>query len=172
MKKTILIIVSIILFAIPFPSWIYSIVKGVRFDANCGNYLELAGDANSIELAEKHLSKAITYLEENKMTSGDTRVVIYYPKNDVGLWYENLKTAQLQLQEMIRQGNASDLEKSNMLMKLRETLLNEGGSLIIPYGVSRLENFQVTFWLNITLWLVWIPASITTYYACQEDYLW
>ena len=172
MKKAILIIASIILFAVPFPSWIYSIVKAVRFDANCGNYLELAGDANSIELAEKHLSKAITYLEDNNMTSGDTRIIIYYPKNDVGLWYENLKIAQTQLQQMINERNTTDLEKSNMLLKLRETLLEEGGSLIIPYGVSRLENFRTTFWLNVSLWLAWIPASFTTYYASTEDYLW
>lgn len=152
MKKAVLIILAIILFLTPVVPWTYSIVKGIQFDANCGDYLRLAADANDIEVAEKHLTKAITYMEENDLTSGYTKIFVYKPVNDFGLWYENLKTAQTQLQEM-KASEYTELEESNMLMKLRETLLTEEGCLTHPDGVSMKNNFTLMFWLNTFLWL-------------------
>jgi hypothetical protein len=168
MKKALFIFIAIIMFIAPFPSWIYSIVKGVQFNSNCGSYLQLSADANSIEIAEKHLTKAIDYLEENNVISGYTKIFIYKPTNDIGLWYENLKSAQKQLQDMIQQGNCTELEESNMLMKLRETLLNEDGGLTHPVGISRVHNYTLTFWLNCTLWLTWILGIIFINLAVEE----
>lgn len=157
MKKALLfIILAIICFASPFFSWIPSIVNSIEFSANCGNYLELSADANSIEIAEKQLSKAIDYLEANNLTSGYTKIFVYYPKNDIGMWYDNLKSAQTQLRDMLEQGEFTELEESNMLMKLRETILNDSGSLTHPTGISLYPNYTVMFWLNVTLWLLWI----------------
>lgn len=152
MKKAILIILAIVLFIVPCIPWTVSIVKGIQFDANCGDYLRLAADANSIDMAERHLSTAISYLESNNLTNGYTKIFVYYPKNDLGLWYENLKTAQAQLQEM--QGSEyTELDQSNMLMKLRETILNEDGGLTHPEGISLVPNYTLMFWLNMLLWL-------------------
>ena len=136
-KRWILLSITIICFALPFPNWVYSIVKSAKFNANCGNYLELSADANSVVLAEKHLTTAINYLEENNLTSGQAKWFVAYPKNDISLWYENLKTAQSQLQEMIKNGNYTELEQSNMLMKLRETLMDGGEreSITLPLAI-------------------------------------
>lgn len=62
-------------------------------DVNCISYFELAADANNVKLAEKHLTTGIKYLETNNVTSGSTKILINNPKNDIGIWYENLKAA-------------------------------------------------------------------------------
>lgn len=161
----IFILLAIICFAAPFPSWIYSIVKSVQFNASCGGYLEMAADANSVDIAEGHLTTAITYLEEHDLTHGYTKIFVYKPTNDIGLWYNNLKTAQYQLQEMIKNADSNELEKSNMLMKLRETLLDEDGCLTLPMGIERAKEYTLTFWLNVTLCILWIGGGVCCYFA-------
>lgn len=168
MKKFVLIFMAIVLFIVPCIPWTISIVEGVQFSANCGDYLKLAADANSIDMAEKHLTSAITYLENNNLTSGHTKIFIYYPKNDIGLWYENLKIAQTQLQEM-QAGEYTELEQSNMLMKLRETILDENGVLTHPEGISLYPNYATMFWLNMLLWPpCWVPGLICCVCAADE----
>lgn len=168
MKKAIFIIVAIICFLMPFASWVPSIVQSIDFSANCGNYLELAADANSIEIAKKQLTKAVDYLETNNLTSGHTKIFVYYPKNDIGMWYDNLKTAQSQLRDMLEQDEITELEKSNMLMKLRETILNDDGTLTHPEGISLHPNYALMFWLNSTLWLLWILGVVMCVFAYNE----
>ena len=168
MKKFVLIMLAFIMFVVPCIPWTISIVEGIQFSANCGDYLKLAADANSIDMAEKHLTSAITYLENNNLTSGHTKIFIYYPKNDVGLWYENLKTAQTQLQEM-QAGEYTELEQSNMLMKLRETILDENGALTKPEGISLHPNYTTMFWFNMLLWLpCWVIGIVVAVVASEE----
>lgn len=168
MKKTLLIILAIIMFILPAVTWTYSIVKNVQFNANCGEYLKMAADANSIDIAEKHLSTALSYLESNNLTSGYTKIFIYRPTNDIGLWYTNLKTAQTQLQEM-QNSEYTELEQSNMLMKLRETILDGDSALTHPMGISMVSNFTLMFWLNCVLWLpCWVFSAVLGY--ASEDY--
>lgn len=98
--KKLLIILCVICTIIPLIVYGVGIVKTVKFNANCISYFQLAADANSVALAEKHLTSGINYLEQNNLTSGYTKIFVYKPTNDIGLWYENLKSAQLQLQEL------------------------------------------------------------------------
>lgn len=168
MKKALFIILAIICFASPFFSWIPSIVNGIQFSANCGNYLELSADANSIEIAEKQLTKAVDYLEANNLTSGYTKIFVYYPKNDIGMWYDNLKSAQTQLRDMLEREEITELEESNMLMKLRETILDDDGCLTHPDGISLHPNYTVMFWLNATLWLLWSLGGVFCLLAYEE----
>lgn len=170
MKKALLIILAVILFIVPCIPWVSSIVKCVEFDSNCGDYLKLAADANTIDVAEKHLSKSIEYVEKKGLTSGYTKIFVYHPTNDLGLWYENLKTAQTQLQEM-KESGYTELEQSNMLMKLRETLLNNEGGLTHPDGISLVPNFTLMFWLNCVLWLpCWFIGGIFIMFAMDDWY--
>lgn len=168
MKKALFIILAIICFVSPFFSWIPSIVNSIQFSANCGNYLELSADANSIEIAEKQLTKAIDHLEANDLTSGYTKIFVYYPKNDIGMWYDNLKSAQTQLRGMLEKEEITELEESNMLMKLRETILNDDGCLTHPIGISLHPNYTVMFWLNVTLWLLWFLGVVFCFLAYEE----
>lgn len=159
MKKAVLIICALICFIIPIAGYANLIAKTIKFNANCGDYLKLAADATNIEIAEKHLSKAISYLEEKNLTDGYTKIFVYQPINDIGIWYENLKNAQIQLQEM-KAKEVTELEESNALMKLRETILNNDGLVTHPLGISVANNFTSVFWFNCTSWLLFILGGV------------
>lgn len=133
--KTIIAVILTILAVTIFGT---ATIKTIQFKQNAGGYLERAANANTIELAQQELGRAITYLEENDLTRGYTSILWRTPDEDIGYWYNNLKTAQAELGAL--PGTSSSLEKSNMLIKLRETLTDEGKNgtkVIIPDGISR-----------------------------------
>jgi hypothetical protein len=113
-------------------------VSNIQFDRNCGGYLERAANANSIELASAELAKALSYMEREQLTSGYTSIVYTTPDEDIGFWYTNIKTSHEELVGL--SPDATSLEKSNVLMKLRETLTASGDrgstSLVVPEGIS------------------------------------
>ena len=114
------------------------ILRGINFNVECKGHLKRAADANTIELAKQELDVALSYLEREGMTEGYTSVLYKTPEEDVGFWYQNLKSASIELGEVPE--DASILEKSNALMKLRETLLDQGEkseSVTVPTGISR-----------------------------------
>ena len=155
--KLILCIICAILPCVIYGSAIF---KTINMSANCVSYFEMAADANSVELAEKHLSTGIKYLEENNLTEGSTKIFIYKPTNDLGLWYENLKSAQTQLQEMNEKEELTELEESNALMKLRETLLSSEGVVTHPSMISFYPNHIVWTWALWLTWLLWIGVLV------------
>ena len=166
--KTLFIILCIVAILVPFIVWGTSIVKAIQFDANCIGYLRLSADANSVKLAEKHLSTAITYLEEHDLTHGNTKIIIYRPECDIGYWYENLKSAQTQLQELDAREDLTELEESNALMKLRETILNSGGWVTYPTHLVFYPSHVSWFWVNCLIWLLWILAFIFGWCASEQ----
>ena len=166
--KTKFIILCIICAIVPCIVYVSAILKAVNVNANCISYFEMAADANSVELAEKHLSAGIKYLEDNNLTEGNTKIFIYKPTKDLGLWYENLKSAQTQLQDLNAKENLTELEESNALMKLRETLLNSEGSVIHPSMISFYPNHVGWFWTMCLIWLLW---GFAIYFGlCASDY--
>ncbi len=140
-----------ILLCLPMCGWGgYRTVKYIQFDRNCAGYLKRAADANTIEKAKKELKIAVDHLEKNKLTEGYTSVLWTTPDEDVGFWYSNLR---LSLDELNTSNpDASQLEKSNLLMKLRETLLDageSGDSVTVPSGMSVFPNNTIVAWLGI-----------------------
>ena len=111
------------------------IVVGVQADRKCVGYLKRAADANSPELAIEELGVALGYMEGEGWTTGFTSIIYTTPDEDVGFWYKNIKQSQESLRKLPKE--ASDLEKSNALMKLRETLLDDGKYVTSPTGISR-----------------------------------
>lgn len=155
--KKVFIILCIICIMIPTVFYGCMLVRSVKFDNQCINYFSFAADANSVVIAEKHLTKGIEYLETHDLTSGHTGVIFYKPTNDIGLWYENLKSAQSQLQDYIQSDTPSELEESNILMKLRETLLGECG-VTHPKMIAFYPNHVFWFLASIFGWLFYILA--------------
>jgi hypothetical protein len=127
-----------ILLMVPFLAWgACRITKGILFDRDCGGYLKRAADANTVPMAKKELQKALDYMEQNRLTEGYTSVIYKTPDEDVGFWYNNIKTARSELDALTEY--TTPLESTNVLMKLRETLLDngkEGTSLTVPEGIS------------------------------------
>ena len=129
---TILALVSITIFGL-------RIAEKVEFKQNVTGYLKRAADANTIELAEAELTKVIDYLEANNLTSGYTSILWKTPDEDIDYWYRNLKASQIELQTL---ESESALEKTNVLIKLRETLVDVGEStkVTVPDDLSVYPN--------------------------------
>lgn len=144
-------------------------IKGVNFDRNCTAYLKRAADANTVETAKVELQKTINFLESNNLTKGYTSVFYETPDEDISFWYNNLKSSQLELSKV--NNSTSALEKTNLLMKLRETLLDNSGehgdSLTIPDGLWRYPNnllYGIWFWVSLsTIIIGWL--LLIAYYS-------
>lgn len=137
--KRLLLYLSIMVF---FSSLGYGVYKDIQFDIQCKGYLELAANANSIELAKSNLDKAIQYIEKNQLTSGNSAIFIKSPSNNITFWYANLKACQKEIWEMSVKGGTT-LEQTNLLMKLRESLLNNE-VVIVPEFLSMYPYQKVT----------------------------
>ena len=125
-----------------FSSLGYGVYKDIQFDIQCKGYLELAANANSIELAKSNLDKAIQYIEKNRLTSGNSAIFIKSPSNNITFWYANLKACQKEIWELSVRGGTT-LEQTNLLMKLRESLLNNE-VVIVPKFLSMYPYQKVT----------------------------
>lgn len=166
--KAFFVFLCVICIIIPLIVYGVAIVKSIQMDADCISYFEMAADANSVELAEKHLTSGIEYLETNNLTQGNTKLLVYKPTVDIGLWYENLKSAQTQLQELNSKEELTELEESNALMKLRETLLDSEGTVTHPSMISFYPSHVSWLWTMILIWLMWIGAVVFGVIAYEE----
>ncbi len=153
-----------VLFILLFCVWAgIRIVAAIQFDRNCGGYLKRAADANTVELAKKQLKVSLDYMEREGLITGYTSVLYRTPDEDVGFWYTNIKSSLTELEQM--NPNATQLERSNLLMKLRETLLDEGKntSITIPSGISIYpNNVAMAFfgWLSAILMVIGVVVVI------------
>lgn len=123
------------------------IIENVEFNTNCTQYLKRAADANTVETAKEELAKAIAYAEENNLTEGVVSIFLHQPKNDIGYWYQNMVEAHSELEKISDEATA--LEKTNVLMKLRETLTDDtesGTAVTIPNGIAIYPNNVLYFW--------------------------
>lgn len=126
------------LLCLPLIIWFtVRVVKDVVFDINCSDRLKRAADANTVELATQEMEAVVSFLEANQLTAGYTSILYRTPDEDVGFWYTNLNSALSELKNV--KPEATQLEKTNVLMKLRETILDSGESgvkITVPSGMS------------------------------------
>lgn len=130
MGKTVIAVIAFFVFSV----WaLVRIMGGVTFDQNCGGYLGRAANANTVEMAKKELNVALRYMESNRLTDGYTSIWYRTPDEDIGFWYRNVKAARDELDALPPTTTA--LEKTNVLLKLRETLMDQNG-VTVPSGIS------------------------------------
>jgi len=113
----------------------------INLNQDCTGHLKRAADANTVQMASTELDFALNYLEERGDTIGYTSVIYQTPSEDVGYFYQNLKASKLEISKV--DSTTTSFEKTNMLMKLRETLLDEGkeGSKVTkPLGLATFPN--------------------------------
>lgn len=132
------------------------IYQKIVFKQEVSGYLKRAADANTIDLAKQELGIAVAYLEANNMTEGYTSIFYRTPDEDVGFWYQNLKASLNELENL--QSNSA-LEKTNVLIKLRETLLDSGEKtrVTIPEGLHVFPNnglWALLGWTALIFFLV------------------
>ena len=138
--------------------------NAVTFEYNCEAYLKRAADASTVEMAKTELAKSIKYSEDNNLTSGIVSIFLKNPKNDVGFWYNNMKQAYIELDTL--PANSSSLEKTNVLMKLRESLTDQGkdsASVTVPDGISIYPHNVVFFWLTLILLVLCVAFWLWQY---------
>lgn len=134
-------ILSIVAF---FSVAIYDCVKSVQFNRSCSGHLSRAANAATVETANQELSTAISFLEENHITSGYTSILYRTPDEDIEYWYNNLVLCKQELTNL--SDTATTLEKTNLLMKVRETL-EDNGQLIVPQGLHKYPyNTEFAIW--------------------------
>lgn len=171
-KAAIFFLVLAIISTVVFGAWAaVRIVKVVQLDLGCVQYLKRAADASTVETAKEELAKAISYAEENNLTDGVVSIFLRQPGNDVGYWYNNMVEAYNELDNLPE--DASSLEKTNVLMKLRETLTDEGETgviVTIPCGISIYPNNVAYFWwgllsflLAIVFYILWFVFKYCIY---------
>lgn len=135
------------LLLIPLTIWgVGRIYNGIRYDMDCGGNLKRAADANTVQMAAKELDVVLAYLEKNGMTDGYTSVLWRTPAEDVAFWYNNIRSAREELNKVTDQ--TSQLERTNVLMKLRETLLDNGDK-----GMSVTDPSGISIFPHNTIWM-------------------
>lgn len=167
MKKLLL---ASLLFIISCIVPVQVLVKSIKFNQDCAGYLKQAADANTAELALTRLNYALDYVETHNLTKGYTSILWRTEDENVGFWYENLKACQKELEECL---DGTQLEKSNVLMKVCESLTDDGGEdglqLTIPAGISRYpENKQYAFWLTLSFLLMAVAVGWIIYIFNEE----
>lgn len=149
-KGIILILLSLI---VP----IILLVKSAQFNQDCQGYLRQCSNASSVELALDRLELAIQYIEENDLTTGYTSILWKTEADNIGYWYDNLKTCQKELEQAI---NLPQLEQTNTLMRVRESLLENGENgeyLILPNGIVKYPHnllYAILIWVSFGLALL------------------
>ncbi len=115
------------------------IYKGIIFKQNVTGFLKRAADANTIDLAKGELEKVITYAKANGLTSGYTSILYQTPDEDISFWYTNIKASLNELQNL---HSESALERTNVLIKLRESLIDDGekSRVTVPKGLAIYPN--------------------------------
>jgi preprotein translocase subunit SecF len=144
-----------ILFMILVGIWITTLwYNNYKFTVDIGGHMERASNANTIELAIEEMEDVVTNMERRELTKGYTSIAFPEPSEDVGFWYKNMNDSLKELKSI--SPNATQLEKSNILMKLRETLQNSGDNggeeIVVPAGISRYP--------YNTLYAIWGVLSI------------
>lgn len=158
--------VCILLMLLAFSICGIRISKGIQFKQNVTGYLKRAADASTIKLAEEELTKALNFLEENEITTGYTSILYETPEEDIDFWYRNLKASQSELRNL---ESESVLEKTNLLIKLRETLLDTGekARVTVPDGIAVYPDNK--FW-GIMMSIALVLGSIGfTVFLMNED---
>lgn len=123
----------------------YGIVQHVIFDVNATSFLKRAATATNLELAAENLAEALEEIEARGLTRGHTDIAWHTPQNDLGYWHQNLSAALEELRTLPAETTA--LERTNVLMKLRETLVSggeDGASVVMPQYIG-IYPFQI-FW--------------------------
>lgn len=139
---------ALVILAIGFICPTITMIKSIRFNQDCKGYLKQTADANSVELALDRLNRAIDYVETNNLISGYTSIIYRTEDENIEFWYNNLLTCKQELTECIE---SSQFEKTNVLMKVRESLTDqsEGGTVITcPPGLSRYPNNKMFAFFN------------------------
>lgn len=144
------------------------ITADISFNVECEGYIKRAADATTAKSAKEQLDKVIDYADDHHLTEGWVSIILHQPENDVTFWYNNLVNARNGLEKAIGTGQ---LQETNVLMKLKETLLDDtsdGVKVTHPSGIEIYPNNKAMCALAIiSAAFILIPAA---YFKFEYDY--
>ncbi len=109
----------------------------IDFRKEVGGYMENASAANTVEMATKEMEKVVAAIDAKRYPPGFTSALYNTPDEDVGFWVTNMRSSLGELKQI--KSDATSLEKSNVLIKLRETLTERSektSTVRAPDGIS------------------------------------
>jgi hypothetical protein len=165
MKK----IIGYLLFLLFISLLAFRIYSSIVLKQELTGHLKRAADANSIELALQELNTSLNYIEKNNLTSGYTSIIYQTPDEDLEFWYQNLKASK---QELEKTTNSTSLEKTNVLLKLRETLLDQGdkkSKITYPQGLAIYPHNKLLAGLFL-ISLLFLPLLFAELIKYDEEY--
>lgn len=140
---------------------VISITASIDYNRKCEGWLKNAANANTPKAALDRLNKALTFIEAKGWTEGSSHIFWETPQTRVDVWYENLKDAQTELENLPE--NIDPLTSSNVLMKLRETLQDDTGdstTLVVPPNILFYPNHHR---LMAFAWLIVLGAGALSF---------
>lgn len=157
----------------------YHLIAGIQFNRDYSGHLKRAADANSVQLAEKELSIALRYLNERELNTEEgrnrgripdyTSIVYSTPDEQISFHYDNIKASLDEVRDVIAKGEeATALERSNLLIKLRESLLNHGKGDASGVQVTYPDGLDV-YPHNLRLVVLFVLSGLLT--AVSAGYL-
>ncbi len=170
MMKGLFIALAVVMFAI---TGIGGCSKMMEFRGGCEDYLKLAGDAPSTEKAVFYLDKALSYIENHNLTSGNVAYFFHNPSSDLGIWYANIKGARDAAVEMIAQkqkdpSSIKPVDESNQLVKIREVVIDageQGATKVTSPGNAWVAPFQWLLVLGWALFFIFAICAVAAYVA-------
>ena len=145
---------------------VYIAYAGIVFGIDIKGRLKRAADSNTISLASSELKAALEEIERRRYTSGYSSVLWRTPKHDIAFWYKNLKSSLEELGTISEE--ATQLEKSNVLMKLRETILDDtksGVEVTYPPFISLYPNQRILCFFVVIL----LGCGIFSFYKAFDQ---
>lgn len=172
MKYAIIIVGALLLCigAVNDVSWFMS---NLEVKQRCVGPLSQTANSASVELASERLGIAMDYIEEREWTDGYSHVFIKTEDANVGVWYQNLNAAYSKLVEASNR-ELTDLEESNLLMKTREVIIDQGQNgnsvVVMPSNITYYPNHVAALLRNILVGLLLpIAGIIMVCYAYCSD---
>lgn len=107
--------------------------------------------SSNVQMASENLKDAIDYLERNHLTSGNSSMLFPDKLNDLEYFHTNLLNAQAELNRAVANKNMSQLEESNVLLRIKEVVThhNATGEVFLP---ANLEYYPHQWGGNILMW--------------------
>ncbi len=115
------------------------------------------GNAGGAELATQEMNIVVQNMEKRGMIEGYTSIIYKTPDEDIGFWYNNMNNSLVELRSI--NPDATKLEKSNVLMKLRESL-TDNNRIVVPPGIERFPYNALFAVYNLILIIIIICGGV------------
>ena len=151
----ILIAVSILAMVLHYYQTGFSLKQGLQIP------LDRVVNAPTTSVADSNLADALRYMQENQLTKGNTSYFVKSDKsNDLTYFYNNLLKLQTELKVAVNNKTQSQLEESNLLMRVRE-VISDGGVIKMPANMAYYPNLMGNLILSIISWVILVVGFLT-----------